>query len=330
MFSSNSQTQNPSPFTPHLSPFTLHPSPFIHSIFIIFTAQKNNASRKKQNSMKKTKFILALILLNIVLISCSSDDSSDPDPEPSSKLVKTEKISDTEKVDYTYNTDNLLATYNGLRTDFSYSSNFIYNSEKQLTEWSQEETGSGGSSTVTTFTYDAEGRLSGYSFNNSEVFITYDGSTVTATGTIAGDANAEAQMELNGAGLITKFTESNQYTIFTYDSKGNMATAKSFDNADNPLLEFTIAYDDKVNPFYGQFESLYIERFLEFFWEFDGIYHSGYEGYAFPFHKNNITVIQEVGGDALTYTYTYDADGYPTAVNEDDMGSPFIYSISYH
>lgn len=282
--------------------------------------------------MKKTKFIFALLLLNAVLISCSSDDSSDPDPEPpSAKLVKTEKITDTKKVEYTYNADNLLATYNGFRTDYSFIADYTYDSEKRLIGSSYEEMGVGNYSAVYAYTYDAEGRLSGYNTDGANAtVITYSGNTATATGYIEGDQNAEAQMEFNSNGLITKFTENNQYTVFGYDTNGNMVSAASFDLNDNPLTSFTISYDDKPNPFYGHFKSIYIERFLEFFWEFDGIYHSGYEGYSFPYHKNNITAIQEVGGDALIYTYTYDADGYPTVVNQDDLGDIFTYNISYY
>ena len=283
------------------------------------------------NNMKKTKFIFALILLNAVLISCSSDDSSDPDPEPpSSKLVKSEKISDNIKADYIYNADNLLATFNGTRTDFSFTVDFIYDSEKRLIEAASEEFGPNPFTSVDTYTYNANGRLSGYSNGVDDIAITYNGNTVTAIGDFGGNPDSEVQMELNGAGLITKFTESYQYTIFGYDTNGNMVSAKSFDNEDNPVAEFTITYDSEINPFYGQFQSVYIERFLEFFEDFDGIYVSGFEGYNFPFFKNNIASINEVGGNVLTYTYTYDADGYPTVVNEDDMGDTNSYSISYY
>ncbi|MDN3725384.1 hypothetical protein QRD02_13430 [Aequorivita sp. SDUM287046] len=281
--------------------------------------------------MKKTKFIFAIILLNAFLISCSSDDDSDPDPEtPSGKLVKSEKIDDNTKTDYYYNADNLLTTYSGTRIDFSYTSDFSYDSEKRLTRVVFEEAGPNPFTSVVTFTYNADGRLSGYGNGPDIVAITYNGNTVTATGDFAGGPDSEVYMELNAAGQIVKYTESYQYTLFGYDANGNMVSAASFDNDDNPLTAFTLTYDDKTNPFYGQFDSIYIERFLEFFEDFDGIYVSGFEGYSFPYFKNNITSIQETGGDSLIYTYAYDADGYPTVVNEDDMGDTYSYSISYY
>ncbi len=150
------------------------------------------------------------------------------------------------------------------------------------------------------------------------------------TGTIEGDSNSEAELELNNSGLIIKFTESTQYTELEYDSNGNIVTAKSYDNSDDLLLEFTLSYDNKINPFYGQFESIYIERFIEFFWEFEGIFINGFEGYSFPFQKNNITTISRIGGETTTYSYIYDSENYPTNVTRDISGDTIIYDIEYY
>ena len=62
--------------------------------------------------MKKTKLFLTLILLNIILFSCSSDDNPvtqepEPEPEETIKLVKTEKISDTRTVLYMFLTSHM-------------------------------------------------------------------------------------------------------------------------------------------------------------------------------------------------------------------------------
>ncbi len=59
--------------------------------------------------MNKTKSLLVLILLNLTLFTCSSDDNSEmeePRPVETNKLVKTEKINDNFKSDYSYNTEN--------------------------------------------------------------------------------------------------------------------------------------------------------------------------------------------------------------------------------
>ena len=282
--------------------------------------------------MKKTKLILTLILLNVILFSCSSDDSANnPEPEPTtSKLVKTEKISETRKVDYTYNSNDLISSLNGTYNSFGYISDFIYDSENRVTQWYYQETGSSSYSDTYAYTYNSNGLLSSYSANSEDVTITYNGNIITLTGQIEGNANSQAEIELDNNGLIIKFTESNQYTNFGYDSNGNLVSAQSYDNTDNLLSEFTIQYDDKINPFYGQLESIYIERFIEFFWEFDGIYIGGFEGYSFPFLKNNITSINEVSGGTTTFSYTYDSENYPTNVSGDFSGDTIIYDIEYY
>lgn len=278
--------------------------------------------------MKKTKLILALILINLLLFSCSSDNSELQ--STTSKLVKTEKISENKKVNYTYNSNNLISSLNGTYNNFVYTSNFTYDSENRLTVWNYQETGSSSYNDTYTYTYNSNGLLSGYTANTQNVSITYNGNIITLTGTIEGDTNSQAVLELNNNGLITKLTENNKYTNFGYDSNGNMISARSYDNSNNLLSEFTIQYDNKTNPFYGQFKSIYLERFIEFFWEFDGISIGGFEGYSFPFLKNNITSINKVSGGTTTFSYTYDSENYPkTNVSTDNFGDIVTFNIEY-
>lgn len=278
--------------------------------------------------MKNFRFLLATLLVGIITISCSSDDDSSDTPPETLKLVKTEKATENLKIDYEYNPEGVLTKAIGTYPNFGHESTFTY-TNNNLTKWKEVETGQFPSNSEQNFTYDAEGRLSKYIGSSENVTLIYTGNQVTLTGTIEGDANASAQLELNNNGLITKFTESNQYTNFQYDSAGNMVSAKAYDNNDNPISVFTITYDDKINPFYGQFRSIYIERFIEFFWEFDGIYVSGFEGYSFPFQKNNITSITQNTLPIATYMYSYDAENYPLIVDEDYDGDIFNYTIEY-
>lgn len=282
--------------------------------------------------MKKTTLFLALILLNILISSCSSDDSTESqEPEPTeNKLVKTEKISDTRKVDYTYDSNDLLSSLTGVYNSFGYVSDFTYDSSDKLTEWNYQENGSSSYSDDYVYNYDTNGNLTSYTANNENVNLEYNGNIITASGTIEGNSNSEADLELNANGMVIKLTEVNQYTNFEYNSNGNMITAKSYDNSDNLLLEYTLNYDDKINPFYGQLESIYIERFIEFFWEFEGIFISGFEGYSFPFLKNNITSISKTGGETTTYTYVYDSENYPTDVNGETSGDTIMFDIEYY
>ncbi|WMI69167.1 hypothetical protein [Mangrovimonas sp. YM274] len=282
--------------------------------------------------MKQTKSILALILLNLGLFSCTTEDSTNTlDPNPSTvKLVKTEEISETKKIDYLYQDDGLLAGITGIYNSYGYSQGLTYDTADRLTQWTHQETGASSYSDTANFTYNANGQLVGYVSNNEDVTLSYEGTTVTMEGTIEGDANALLVLELDSNGRVVTLTESYQYTNFSYDANGNMVSAQSFDTSNNPLMEFTIGYDDKINPFYGQLESIYLERFVEFFWEFEGIFISGFGGYNFPFLQNNITSVTQVGGNTETRTYTYDASGYPIQVNEGNLEDSLPYSITYY
>lgn len=276
--------------------------------------------------MKRTKIILITILINIVLFSCSPDDNSE---QPKNKLVKSEKVSESLKINYIYNNKGILSSATGTYPNFGYISNFTYDSNDKITKSSFQETGSSTYSDTQNFNYDSQGRLISYSANTENVNIEYNGNIVTLTGTIEGNSNSEAKLELNSNGLISKFTESNQYTNFEYDSNGNMIVAKSYNNNNNLIREFAISYDTKINPFYGQSSSIYIERFIEFFWEFDGIYISGFGGYSFPFFKNNILSISKNNITIINYVYVYDNDNYPTNVSENSTSGIFDYTIEY-
>ena len=277
--------------------------------------------------MIKTKLILTLILLNLIFFSCSSnDDSGNPEPPAeTNRLVKSEKVNDSFKSDYTYNSDDLLATWIGTRTNFSYEINLTYGPNKLFIKNDYQETGSGTFSSNTSFTYDSNGNLTNY----DDVTLTYNGNIITANGTIEGNANTTIKLETNASGQITKLIETDNYTVFGYDVNGNILTAKNYDNNDALLTSFNITYDQNANPFYGQMESIYIERFIEFFYPFDGIFISGFEGYSFPYLKNNIVSISENTNSIATYTYTYNDDNYPITVDEDYSGNTFQFNIEY-
>jgi len=274
----------------------------------------------------KTQTYLAILLCALFTASCSKDDNQDEQID-TEKFVKSEWVSEDINIAYTYN-NNLLATATGNYSNVDYTSTFTYNPDGKLTKWQQMESGTSDTD-IQTFTYNPDGRLAGYVSDFENVSITYDGNIATLTGRIEGDDNASAILELNENGLVTKFTESNQYTVFQYDGNGNIIKAETFDNDDTLLTSFTIAYDSKINPFYGQLSSIYIERFIEFFWEFDGIYYSGLEGYSFPFQKSNIVSIIESSETILEYTYTYNNENYPISVSEDDNGDVFDFEILY-
>ena len=278
--------------------------------------------------MKKTTLFLALILLNTIIYSCSSNNSPEPqEPEPTeNRLVKSEKISDTRKVNYIYNNNDLLSGLTGVYNSFGYVSDFSYDITNKITEWSYQENGSGTFSSNTFFTYDTNGNLTSYDAVN----LTYNGNIITATGAIEGNQNATILLEKNANGLITKLTENDNYTVFEYNLDGNLTVAKNYNNSDVLLSTYNISYDQKLNPFYGQLESIYVERFIEFFYPFEGIYFSGFEGYSFPFIKNNIISISENNIELTTYNYTYDTENYPINVNGNSSGDIIEFDIEYY
>ncbi|TXE12409.1 hypothetical protein ES692_17935 [Psychroserpens burtonensis] len=274
--------------------------------------------------MRKTTLFFALILLNTLIFSCSSDDSIESqEPEPTeNKLVRTEQISENIKVEYDYNDEDLLSSATGTLPNLLWVADYTYNSEGWLIVRDFQETGASTFSDSYIFEYNPSGLLTSYSSNTENVNLVYNDNIVNLTGTIEGNSNSEVELELNNLGLVVKLTTSNYYTNFEYSSNGNITNAKSYDNTDNLLIEYTINYDNKINPFYGQLKSIYIERFIEFFLEYVQVFiGSSFEGYSFPFLKNNITSISRAGGGITTYNYTYDIENHPISVFEDTSGN---------
>jgi len=288
--------------------------------------------------MRKTRLILILILLNVFFISCSTDDSSEsqePEPNETFKLVKSEIVNDNFKSDYTYNSDNLLSSWIGTHPNFGYEIDYVYNPNGTLNQNHYREIGTGNYTQDSFFTYDNNGNLT--SFNNvvsspinDYISLTYSSNLITLIGTIEGNSNVTINLETNSSGLITKLIEDNNYTTFEYDANGNIIIVKNYNNNNVLLTTYDIGYDQNINPFYGQMESIYIERFIEFFYPFDGIYISGFEGYSFPFLKNNIVSISENANAISNYTYSYDIENYPINVNEDYSGNTFQFDITYY
>lgn len=250
-----------------------------------------------------------------------TDDPTDPTP-PTGKRVSQEMAAADRFNNYTY-AEGLLVNWSAQTPSTTYNLDFVYDASNRVIEWDFSEP---GFERTTTFTYNGDGSLSGY----DEVVITYDGSVVTASGTISGDPDALAIMQINGSGLVTRCTtQDGDYAEYTYDANGNMTSATGYE-ADGTVLDvYTMTYDSNVNPYKGQLTSIYYERFLEFFYPFDGVFIGSYEGYSFPYTENNLTNITREGGLSAIYTYTYDDENYPTSVSEDVDGDIFSWTISY-
>lgn len=286
--------------------------------------------------MMKLRSLIGILLTSTLFLACSSDDDgntnsnpNDPnDPMGGTHLVKAEIGPTGTNIQYEYNEKDLLSVWTGTFPSFGYEIQATYNTDDNATLWeyvdSDDFTYSQG------FFYDGQGRLTGYVGNTEDVTLTYNGNMVTATGTIEGDENASATLELDNLGRVIKFTESSQYSTLLYDANGNIETIVRYDLDDNIINEFSFLYDSNTNPYFGQMESVYLERFIEFFWEFDGIYFTGLEGYSFPYNRNNVLRVSKDGVNEITYIYGYDGDGFPTAVSEVILGDSFQYDITYY
>lgn len=269
------------------------------------------------------KILLPLFLLNLLFFACGSDDSGNPTSE-TLKKVKSEVHSASRRVDYEYDGNGRVSQMEGIFNSFLYLAELTYDSQGNVLTWNHTETGTSSYSDHSTFTYDSNGRLSGYSSNTSNVTLAYSGNTVTATGTL------QAQLELNASGKVIKLTQENQYANFGYDANGNLISAAYFETSGAALSAYTMVYDTKVNPFFGQLSSIYLEQFLEFFTEADGVTIGGFEGYTFPYQKNNVLSISREGESQTTFEHDYDGDNHPTNTTVLYPGeAPFEFSISY-
>ena len=90
-----------------------------------------------------------------------------------------------------------------------------------------------------------------------------------------------------------------------------------------------MTYDNYPNPFYGKLSSIYIERFMEWFWRFDGIYIGGFEGYGFAYQPNNMLSVSQDGELGISNTYDYNENNYPISVARDFYGNQYQFDISY-
>ena len=95
----------------------------------------------------------------------------------------------------------------------------------------------------------------------------------------------------------------------------NIKQVTNYEN-DGDVYDHVYEYDDKINPFYGLFASI--------------IKLSPSGTYIYDFRllnvsKNNCTVRIDNNNHKTTYTYSYDDDGYPISVDENISGAPCTY-----
>jgi YD repeat-containing protein len=270
-----------------------------------------------------TKNFLALALSALVLFSCSKEDDkpttpNDPTNPGSQKCIITSAI-ETESS----------GTYEIL---------FDYNGQRQITKASYKEDGVLETSTDV-FEYNSGGRISKitemdgttvdgfttYTYNSDGLLIRRESHYSNTTGgqptlqtirTYEYDNNKKLVRFNSYDGATPTVVEG--YSTYTYPSS-NTATEKSFysqSSGGTPTLTSTTNYtfDDKKSP----------QQILGVFWEDEFV------------SEHNITreeYISASGGtpDVSTYTYEYNAEGFPTKMTSNYTGStPDVLNLNYN
>lgn len=297
--------------------------------------------------MKKTKFITTLLLLSLVFIACDSNDNSEIEEQlcdPTNNLVQMSKLIKSvertnygesvpsKKIAYEYNEFNLLVNKTTTIVGNVDEKNYVYDCSNNLIKM-------GGLD----YEYDLENNLISCTSNSgSDVYnLSYDGNIITATGIIWELENGIIELEVNDNGLVKRLTrvlgssrsENINYTLFEYDSDGNLLAARDYDNSSTLIYEYLLSYDGKINPFYGQLNSIYIDQFIKIFYvsaEFASNGITRLDNSWFPYLKNNIQLVSdtkeedELLSKVTERIYTYDNEDYPTTVNHSNWGGPSV------
>ena len=294
--------------------------------------------------------IFPLILLSVLLFSCTSNDDEpfeelncqeDNNKVTMTRFIKSEKKSDNVNIAYSYNELNFLSERTRATPLNVFETSFVYDCRNNIVEINTDETANpqrDGSSKF--YEYDAENRLTAYRISLQGEFdynLTYDENVISAQGTIWNDPNASIQLVLNDDGLVTRLirlSALNLYeniivTHFEYDVNGNLIMANDYDETGELIYSTSITYDNSVNPYNEQFQSIYIEKFIDLF------FHSGHwasdvisrEGLIFPYSKNNINLVKDntcvdCYEEVTTRVINYDDQAYPQKIVHSDWGAP--------
>jgi YD repeat-containing protein len=272
--------------------------------------------------MNKLKTIL-LLTLTLTIICCSNDDN-DGNSQPNDNLILVKSIDDGFKINYTYS-NGLLTNASGSDANNSLEINYTYDGNQNVASISSSETsGSDSFDFSTNYTYDNTGRLSSISNSQGQTTasLTYDEDIVNFNG-------GAIQLELDSNGRVKRLTTNGFYKIFTYNNNGNLILNEEFDNNDVLIKKYEYNYDQNINPFFNQLESIYLEKFSNFF-ATSGATFTDSLYFDFPYLKNNLVSISFNDGTPDTSTFEFNSDGYPIFISEiQSDGFTNNYSIEY-
>ncbi|MDD7913714.1 hypothetical protein [Polaribacter ponticola] len=301
--------------------------------------------------MKKLNLsIKAMFIASVLFISCTEND---PIIEEETcigdnytieidrlltKLTNTHpgNLPTIRNYEYTYNSYNLLAESKEYTFDYDEYRIFNYPCNNNLSSVTNEN-----ESLKYTLKYDELNRLVSYKTTNSYLHdyeLTYSGNTITVSGLINKKPNTTITIETTN-NLVTRIIRSDNYSTFEYDTNGNLIKARDYDNDNTLLKDYKVSYDSNPNPFYGQFKSSYLERFIDYFsksafYGIDNFFR--FNQSKFPYLKNNPVLLEDLEctncyKDLLKRTYEYDSQNYPLKMEESHVGAPaVIYEYQYN
>ena len=258
-----------------------------------------------------------------------------------SRFVKSDTRSNDVTNTYAYNELNLLASRirNSPTRKFEYT--YVYDCSNNLIEMQVDETKDpqyDGSAYF--YNYDDQNRLVGFSNSfqgESDYELSYEGDVVSASGIIGLNENASITLQLNSDGQVIRLDRASDlgfddgviYSTFEYDANGNLIKAEDFDKDGNLKYSISIAFDSNTNPYYDQFKSIYVQRFISVF------YDAGYwaadvvrsDEFYFPYLKNNIISVKDdlcnaCYPEVVKREYDYDDQVYPQKFSQSYWGAP--------
>lgn len=248
--------------------------------------------------------------LSLTIISCSSDDDNN-NSEPNDSLDLVKSIDDGFKINYTYS-NGLFTNASGSDMGNSLEINYTYDSNNRVSSISSSETsGSDSFDFSTNYSYDNNGRLVSSTSQGQTTSYDYSGNTVS----IGSNGNSGIQLELDGNGKVIRLNSSDFYKIFTYDNNENLVLNEEFDNNDVITKKYEYSYDQNLNPFFNQLESIYLEKFIGFFVG-SGISFTDSFFFDFPYLKNNLISSSFNDGTPDTFTFELNSNGFPTTISE--------------
>lgn len=143
------------------------------------------------------------------------------------------------------------------------------------------------------------------------------------------NGNSGIQLELDGNGKVIRLNSTNFYKIFTYDSNENLVLNEEFDTNDVLTSTYEYSYDQNLNPFFNQLESIYLEKFIEFFAGSGNSFSDSFY-FDFPYLENNLVSISFNNGTPDTYVFELNSDGFPITISETQSdGFTNNYTLEY-